>query len=195
MHQVLVCLCLSGLVLRGWTSEQSTELWKYPTHSGWWDDRYEPEETEASCCPIKKLGNRIYRMVSYNLTSAKQHDCKDGCIYHDSEGRETCFTQVSINTITNLHPMLPKIYETRSTQGKQDAFCHQEVIRAGETEKECSGTRRLDNKTALAIDADHTPWGPGAEVPYSMDSPRLLETDKQLFREAIAYIESLSCIR
>ena len=86
-------------------------------------------------------------------------------------------------------------YQTRFTQGKQDAFCHQEVIRAGETEKECSGTRRLDNKTALAIDADHTPWGPGAEVPYSMDSPRLLETDKQLFREAIAYIESLSCIR
>ena len=94
MHQVLVCLCLSGLFERGWTSEQSTELWKYPTHSGWWDDRYEPEETEASCCPIKKLGNRIYRMVGYNLTSAKQHDCKDGCIYHDPEGRETCFTQV-----------------------------------------------------------------------------------------------------
>ena len=86
-------------------------------------------------------------------------------------------------------------YQASFTQGKQDAFCHQEVIRAGGTEKECSGTRRLDNKTALAIDADHTPWGPGAEVPYSLESPRLLETDKQLFREAIAYIESLSCIR
>ena len=106
MHKILVCLCLSGLVVRGWTSEQSTERWKHPTHSGWWDDRYEPEETEASCCPIKKVGDRTYRMVGYNLTSAKQHDCKDGCIYHDSEGRETCFTQVSINIITNLYQNL-----------------------------------------------------------------------------------------
>ena len=115
-----MCVCFSGLFERGWTSEQSSDQWQdskshlipsniwVPTH-GWWDDRYEPEETEASCCPIKKLGDRIYRMVGYNLTSAKQHDCKDGCIYHDSEGRETCFTQVLINIITNLYPILPEI--------------------------------------------------------------------------------------
>ena len=121
-----MCFCLSGLFERGWTSEQSSEQWlhskSHPIQSipssakwlptsggGWWDDRFEPEETEASCCPIKKLGNRIYRMVGYNLTSAKQHDCKDGCIYHDSEGRETCFTQVSL---LNLYAIFPKLSNT-----------------------------------------------------------------------------------
>ena len=125
MHQILACFCFGVLFERGWTSEQSSEQWQHskshpipsipssakwlPTSGGgWWDDRYEPEETEASCCPIKKLGNRISRMVGYNLTSAKQHDCKDGCIYHDSEGRETCFTQVSINIINLYSKSKPK---------------------------------------------------------------------------------------
>ena len=121
---------------------------------------------------MKKLDNTIYQMVRFNLTETKQHDCKDGCIYHDPQGLETCFTQ-----------------------GKQDAFCYQEIIREAETEKECSGTRRLDGKTELAIDSDHKPWGPGAEVPFSWESPRLLEAHKQLFLEAMAYIESLSCVR
>ena len=101
-------------------------------------DRYEAEETEESCCPMKKLDNTIYQMVRFNLTETKQHDCKDGCIYHDPQGLETCFTQ-----------------------GKQDAFCYQEIIREAETEKECSGTRRLDGKTPRGLHrVQLRPWSP-----------------------------------
>ena len=167
MHILLFYFCwINGFLVEAYSSNWP---WAYGYGYGY---AYEAEETEASCCPTKKVDNTIYQMVGYNLTSAKQHDCKDGCIYHDPQGRETCFMQ-----------------------GKQDAFCYQEIIRASETEKECSGTRRLDGKTELAIDADHKPWGPGAEVPFSFESPRLLESDKQLFLEAMAYIESLSCVR
>ena len=176
MHCQLFCfwflLSSNGLVA-GTHSSTGWENGFYPYGiSNFQYDKYEAEETEESCCPMKKLDNTIYQMARFNLTDTKQHDCKDGCIYLDPQGLETCFTQ-----------------------GKQDAFCYQEIIRAAETEKECSGTRRLDGKTELAIDADHKPWGPGAEVPFSLESPRLLEADKQLFREAMAYIESLSCIR
>ena len=175
----LVCFCcllsFNGLAAKTYSSTWQS-LWAAdgfsPYGISYQYDRYEPEETEESCCPMKKLDNTMYRMVRFNLTETKQHDCKDGCIYHDPQGLETCFTQ-----------------------GKQDAFCYQEIIREAETEKECSGTRRLDGKTELAIDSDHKPWGPGAEVPFSWESPRLLEADKQLFLEAMAYIESLSCVR
>jgi hypothetical protein len=38
-------------------------------------------------------------------------------------------------------------------------------------------------------------WGPDNVVPYSLESPNLLENDRLLFREAMDYIESVSCIR
>ena len=169
-------LYLNGLVAEAYSSSWQSQgeadgfnLYGFPYYQY---DRYEPEHTEESCCPMKKLDNAIYQLVRFNLTETKQHDCKDGCIYHDPQGLDTCFTQ-----------------------GKQDAFCYQEIIREVETEKECSGTRRLDGKTELAIDSNHKPWGPGAEVPFSWESTRLLETDKELFLEAMTYIESLSCVR
>ena len=80
------CLLLSnGLVAKTYSSTWQSQ-WAdgiYGVSSQY--DKYEAEETEESCCPMKKLDNTIYQMVGFNLTSAKQHDCKDGCIYHDPQ--------------------------------------------------------------------------------------------------------------
>lgn len=132
---------------------------------------YGEEVAAADCCPMKQLAGDTFQLDHFNLTSSKEHSCKDGCIYRDMAGRHTCFTH-----------------------GKEAAVCFSAAIRE-EEQGGCSGPVQLDGKQQHAVDSSHINWGPDNRVPYVADSPRLTEEDRAVFREAMDYIESLTCIR
>ena len=132
---------------------------------------YSEEVGEADCCPMKQVAGETFQLDHFNLTSSKEHSCKDGCIYLDMAGRHTCFTH-----------------------GKETATCFSAAIRE-EQEGGCGGAVQLDGKQQHAVDSSHINWGPDNRVPYVVDSPRLTEEDRAVFREAMDYIESLTCIR
>jgi hypothetical protein len=69
------------------------------------DDDEEPTEA-LQCCTVKVVSDLTYNLAGYNWTNAKLHDCKNGCIYRDTQGRETCFTH-----------------------GKDEVMCHNTIIR------------------------------------------------------------------
>jgi len=132
---------------------------------------YGEEVAAADCCPMKQVAGDTFQLDHFNLTSSKEHSCKDGCIYRDMAGRHTCFTH-----------------------GKEAAVCFSAAIRE-EEQGGCSGPVQLDGKQQHAVDSSHINWGPDNRVPYVADSPRLTEEDRAVFREAMDYIESLTCIR
>merc|ERR1711990_714996 len=80
MYYQLVCFCCL-LSSNGLAAEPYSSTWWsngfHPLYgnSNFQYDKYEAEETEESCCPMKKLDNTIYQMARFNLTDTKQHDC------------------------------------------------------------------------------------------------------------------------